>query len=200
MLVHLKVLQGEEAIFNFYPGSNHTSTLETTSPERLKVTYDRDWKLLKRDRELVRATDEGCMVSITLASTTQIKFHIQPAQQRFSTGACSFPDLQELYNLEGDGAGKVSIPREQPVKYLSPQYNLLQNNSVMLENKVAFEVLNCEQVAPNSAFKRPGAPAKSINVHNFDKNSESSNDNELTQFLKSVLIAQESRSQHDPHQ
>ena len=199
MLIHLKVLQGEEAVFNFYPGSNQANTLETTSPERLKVTYDKDWKLLRRDRELVRATEEGCMVSITLASTTQIKFHVQPAHQSFSSGACSFPDLQEIYKLEGGSAGKLSIPREPPVKYLSPQYNLLHNNSVMLENKVAFEVLDRDQAGPNSAFKRPGVSAKSINVHNFDKNSESSEDNELTQFLKTVLIAQESRNQHEPN-
>jgi hypothetical protein len=76
MIIHLKVLQGEEAIFNFFPGSNLEENLEATSPERLKVRYDKDWKLLKRDRELVKATDEGVLVSITLDSQTQFRLHI----------------------------------------------------------------------------------------------------------------------------
>ena len=76
MILHLKILQGEEAILNFFPGSNQSNNLETASPERLKVTYDKDWRLLKQERELVRATEQGCLVSITLASTTQIKLHI----------------------------------------------------------------------------------------------------------------------------
>jgi hypothetical protein len=126
LIIHLKVLQNQEKILSLGRSNSNQSTNPST-PNRVKLTYSEDWKVIKNDRELIKATTEGFMLYLQLTEKLNIKFHVKPKQVNFVGNG--FNDPLKMYrtlksSLDFNTFG-VEVPLDNPNQIRSPQHELL---------------------------------------------------------------------------